>query len=670
VALARIRDHLAIIILSVSLAILAAAGVFLWQWINRMSQLDQQTDQADLIIGMRNLRRGISMELAEMAASFRPMPRTRTAEAWRTYVVESYSQWKTTTRWPGLIRSVSVAFRSKDGRISFETYVPATGDFSPQEWPESLIQFRLPLQGETSVSISAVGRPDPRFQRFGFPTLPHGFGTLLDEDHSTLAVPLFAPVEGKETQRDGLEARAAEPFHFFLGPPPAKVSQMEPASHRAARSLTFRIANLQLTGWCFLHLDLADMKSRFIPALVRQYLGPSGLAKYNVAIITGNARQVIYSSNPALTAAAFANADAKITMLAPRPFLGFLVHGGRLGTGTPGGGAMLATRAGPFLPGRDRPGPPLPAWRRLASASPNAWLLVAKDKQGSIGTEVSRVRRRNMAIAFGTLILLALSISALVVAVQRAHRLAQRQMVFVAGISHELRTPLSVIESAAHNLAKGLVDNPERVQQYGQAIQTEGRRLSSLVQQTLGYAALQSGRQYYDFKPVSVREVVDRAWSAFAAAFKEGGWTVEWDVSEGIPQIQGDPFVLEGALKNLFSNALKYASPGKWLRITARTARRWRGKEVVISVEDRGPGIDVGDLPHIFEPFYRGRKVVASPTSGVGLGLSLVAEHISAHQGQVAAQNVKPKGVRFVLYLPCPGYASLERAHYLSDHGL
>ncbi|MGH7868767.1 MAG: sensor histidine kinase, partial [Candidatus Dormibacteraceae bacterium] len=216
-------------------------------------------------------------------------------------------------------------------------------------------------------------------------------------------------------------------------------------------------------------------------------------------------------------------------------------------------------------------------------------------------------------------------------------------------------TPLTVIESAAHNLAQGLVGDPERVKQYGQAIQTEGRRLSNLIQQTLGYAALQSGKQHYEFRAVSVTEVLDRAWSAFATVFEEGGWTVEKEISPDIPPVEADPQVLESAIKNLLSNALKYASQGKWLRITAKTAYKLRGKEVVIMVEDRGPGIDPGDLPHIFEPFYRGRKVIASSTSGAGLGLSLVAEHVQAHQGHVAAQNTKPRGARFTLYFPGVG---------------
>ncbi|MGH9455566.1 MAG: hypothetical protein ACRD2O_16520, partial [Terriglobia bacterium] len=134
------------LIFSVSLLILLVAGVFLYTWINRLSRLDRQHDQEDLVAGMVNLERGFSAELAATVSSFRPVPRTRAENSWGTYLFESYSQWRTTTRWPDLIQSVSIAVRSQDGKISFETFQPSTGDFSPQSWPLSLARFRETLK--------------------------------------------------------------------------------------------------------------------------------------------------------------------------------------------------------------------------------------------------------------------------------------------------------------------------------------------------------------------------------------------------------------------------------------------------------------------------------------------------------------------------------------------
>ena len=103
-------------------------------------------------------------------------------------------------------------------------------------------------------------------------------------------------------------------------------------------------------------------------------------------------------------------------------------------------------------------------------------------------------------------------------------------------------------------------------------------------------------------------------------------------------------------LRNLIGNALKYGAQGKWLSITARAARN--RKEVQITVADHGPGISSTDLPHIFEPFYRGQEVFGSQNSGAGLGLSLVERHIQAHKGRVTVETSEESGTAFTLHLP------------------
>jgi signal transduction histidine kinase len=642
VLLARIRPYLSLVILGVSLLILVVAGVFLYQWINRLSELDRQHDQQDLVAGMVNLERGFSADLAETVTSFRPIARVHAPNSWGTFLFESYSEWRSTTRWPGLIHSISIAVRSRRGKISFETFDPATGDFEPQPWPSDLTRFQEVLQNDTFV------------HRFRLPFAVHGFASILADNHVVLAVPVFNLLPGG--QPNALAADSEPPDQLRRARPPGPPPGVQPAGPGSLpwpRGGFLRRADFELVGWSFLELDQQYLKSRVLPALVKQYFTDAGLRRFHVAIITGDPPHIIYTSESSLKAADFSTYDARIVLFAPRiQYLFF----GRDGAPRPGARrrrSRVSNPRGDESTSADVLPPPELRWQVRGSADSAAWALVARDRLGSLDVEVNAVRRRNLTIAFGTLFLLAMSIGTLVVASHRSAVLARRQMEFVAGISHELRTPLAVIESAAHNLAHGLVEDPGRVKQYGQAIQTEGRRLSSMVQQTLGYAALQSGRQRYEFTSVSVPEVLDRAWAEFAAAFEETGWTVEKEISSDIPTVEADPRVLESAVKNLLSNALKYASQGKWVRISARTVHKLIGREVVISVEDRGPGIDPGDLPHIFEPFYRGRRVIASSTAGAGLGLSLVAEHLQAHQGRVAAQNAKPKGARFLLYLPC-----------------
>jgi signal transduction histidine kinase len=255
-------------------------------------------------------------------------------------------------------------------------------------------------------------------------------------------------------------------------------------------------------------------------------------------------------------------------------------------------------------------------------------------------------------VSFGILILLSGSIVMLMLATARARSLARQQMEFVAGVSHELRTPLTVIHSTSYNLSKGMIHDPSRVQQYGEVIQSEARRLINQVERMLSFAGIQSGRRNYDRQPTLVAEVIDRVLAEYANPLANAGWQVERQIEADLPAVLTDAPALESSLKNLFENALKYASQGNWLSVRARAVRDKRSKEVQITVADHGPGISPKDLPHIFEPFYRGRDVMASPIGGAGLGLSLVDRQMRALGGSVTVRSSANTGTSFTLHLP------------------
>ncbi len=118
------------------------------------------------------------------------------------------------------------------------------------------------------------------------------------------------------------------------------------------------------------------------------------------------------------------------------------------------------------------------------------------------------------------------------------------------------------------------------------------------------------------------------------------------------------------ALTNLITNALKYGSDGRWLGLTVRRAQGRHGDEVQVTVSDHGRGIEAADLPHIFEPFYRGRRAVDEQVHGNGLGLSLVKRIIDAHGGRVSVKSAPGEGTSFTLHLPADRHV---RAGVLAD---
>jgi signal transduction histidine kinase len=395
----------------------------------------------------------------------------------------------------------------------------------------------------------------------------------------------------------------------------------------------------QLLGWCFLEVDNDYLRQHLLPELVARHYGTG--AHSQVAVVASSPLTVIYGSDPTLTIGSLSQVDAGIVLLDAS-----LPQGGK-GPIRPSDGLA----PGPFV--SDPPGVPLAEiGGNRGGADERAWLLVVKNQAGSFEALVEYSRQHTVNLNFWMLVLWAGTSVMLMLATLRARRLAQQQMEFVAGVSHELRTPLTVIQSTSYNLSQGTIQDPARVRQYGDVIQREARRLINQIERMLSFAGIQSGRRVYDRQPTNVTEIAERSLAEYAVPFAEDGWQIEQHFAEDLPLVITDGPALESALKNLFDNALKYAARGKWLSVSACTAQDRNGTEVQITVADRGPGIAPKDLPHIFEPFYRGQSETAATTSGTGLGLCLVERNLRALGGRVTVQSAPGEGTSFTLHLP------------------
>jgi signal transduction histidine kinase len=259
---------------------------------------------------------------------------------------------------------------------------------------------------------------------------------------------------------------------------------------------------------------------------------------------------------------------------------------------------------------------------------------------------------RDLLLGFGVLLLLAASMALVLVWAHRIRRLAKMQMDFVAGVSHELRTPVTVISSAAENLADGVVEAKPQVKQYGVLIRKEAQRLAAMIEQVLLFAATSHEKRQYEPLPVPVAETIDSAVADLAHLTSANGFTVEKEVAPGLPPVMADPKALGRCLQNLMTNALKYGAGGHWMAIRAHSGLGNEAGEVLITVQDRGQGIEPGDLPHIFEPFYRGNAARASQTHGTGLGLSLAKEAAEAMGGRLTVASHPGEGSAFTLHFP------------------
>ena len=143
---------------------------------------------------------------------------------------------------------------------------------------------------------------------------------------------------------------------------------------------------------------------------------------------------------------------------------------------------------------------------------------------------------------------------------------------------------------------------------------------------------------------MAVSTLVGDALAASSDAIEEAKATVETDIAPDLPPILADAMALRSSLQNLIANALKYGGTGRWVRVAASKVNGRRGPAVRIAVSDHGLGIPPSDLPHIFEPFYRGAEAQSRQIRGNGLGLSIVKGIVEAHGGRVARRERAREG--------------------------
>jgi len=260
-----------------------------------------------------------------------------------------------------------------------------------------------------------------------------------------------------------------------------------------------------------------------------------------------------------------------------------------------------------------------------------AWMLLIRFRAGSLEALVARSRRRNIAVSAGIVGLLAASFVLVLLSAERQRRLARQQIEFVAAVSHELRTPLAVICSAGENLADGVVADRAQVREYGTLVQHEGRRLADMVERILDFAGMAAAAPRRPHAEVDAAAIVAAAAAGVEAEASRRGVAVRFSAAPHLPRVSGDAEELRSAVQNVVGNAVKYSGEGGAVDVGVDAC----GERVRVRVVDNGIGIDSGDLPHVFEPFFRGRRAIDRQVRGAGIGLAIVRRVVDAHGGAV-----------------------------------
>ncbi len=230
---------------------------------------------------------------------------------------------------------------------------------------------------------------------------------------------------------------------------------------------------------------------------------------------------------------------------------------------------------------------------------------------------------------------------------ERLHNLEDARRHLLANLVHELGRPLGALRSAIDALRSGADQNEQLRRELLSGIDEELQVLRRLLEdlahlhdQVLG--ALELNRQM-----MNLSEWLPAVLAIRREAALQKGLRWETHVPADLPVIYADPERLAQALGNLLNNAFKYTPNGGMVSVSAGA----KDDEIWFRVSDTGPGIAPQDRAHIFEPFYR-NKALRRFSRGLGLGLTIAHDFVTAHGGRIELDSTPGLGSHFTIYLP------------------
>jgi signal transduction histidine kinase len=237
-------------------------------------------------------------------------------------------------------------------------------------------------------------------------------------------------------------------------------------------------------------------------------------------------------------------------------------------------------------------------------------------------------------------------------AVRANAKLASMKSEFVSAVTHELKTPLALIRLVADTLARGRYSSPEIVSDYAGLLSRETARLSQSIDNLLTYARYTDGSagQSLDVAPHDVADLVEDALERFQPTLAELEFQVTIDVPRELPRVAVDGRAIVQAIEIVIDNAIKYSGRNGTLHMAARVA----GKQVRLTIVDRGVGVPEDDLAHVFDRFYRGRNAEGS---GSGLGLAIARRILRHHGGEISMRSAVGAGTEVEVVFPTAGAA-------------
>lgn len=303
-------------------------------------------------------------------------------------------------------------------------------------------------------------------------------------------------------------------------------------------------------------------------------------------------------------------------------------------------------------------------WRWMApssasSSGPNVMRSLADAQLGGklefSSTSPAASRGLNRALWFTGVALMLLLVLAGAYAMHRGVsqelRVGLLQTDFVSAVSHEFRSPLTTLCSITELLVNNRISDEGRLRQAYVFLERETGRLQRLVEDLLDFGRMESGRKQYSIQPHDVFRLVRATVAEFREEALTSGFEVELNLDSREATVNADEEALRRAIRNLLENAQKYSPQCHTVWVDGHVNHR----QVMISVRDKGMGIDARDQREVFQKFVRGAAAKKAGIKGTGLGLSMVRQVIDAFGGEIRLESAAGAGSTFTILLPLVG---------------
>jgi len=219
---------------------------------------------------------------------------------------------------------------------------------------------------------------------------------------------------------------------------------------------------------------------------------------------------------------------------------------------------------------------------------------------------------------------------------QRLDGFVNGQQRFMSDIAHELCGPLVRMQ-----LSLGVIElSPEKTGEKLTGLRLEIDEMSKMVEELLDFSRASLSPEHVELETINLHELVNSAFAKECAPHQKN------EVSSYLT-VQGNKHLLIRAIGNIIRNSICYAGVNEVITISAETSKH----QVILHIDDKGPGIPEEHLTKIFDPFYRADEARTREEGGTGLGLAIVQTCVRACKGDVSCMNLQPHGLRvsFVL---------------------